>query len=197
MRNLAFYLILAMILFAGCSSEQDSQTHDSVTVASIASDTNTRNEETLLIPGKSAGNIKIDEDTAPVYKIMGKPDAGDAAMQKAVAVWYQNHDPRSYATAVFSVRDTGDHPIARIKQIRTTSPEFKTSNGIGVHSSLSDIQGTFTVKKVANTPNGSNDPQIYDSVAGIAFEINKEQQCTAVLIHPAAEELKATYLPLR
>jgi len=196
MRNIAFYIVLTAAVSAGCSSEQDSQTHDSVTVASIPPDT-TFKEDILLIPGRSAGNIKIDEDTEPVYKMMGKPDSGDAAMQKAVAIWYQNHDPKSYATAIYSVRDTGNHPVARIKQIRTTSPEFKTEAGIGVHSSLSEIQGTFTVKQVANIPNGSDDPQIYDSTAGIAFEINKEQQCTAVLIHPAGEALKATYLPLR
>lgn len=203
MRKLTFYIALATSLFMGCSSEQDSQNHDSVIVASAPVDTDTLNKldtlnkETLLIPGVSAGNIKLNEDAGPVYKMMGKPDAGDAAMQKSVAIWYEKHDPKSYATAIYTVRDTGDNPPARVKQIRVTSPDFQTQSGIGVHSSLSDIQGTFTVRQVADIPGDGKAFQIFDSPAGIAFELDKALKVTAVLIHPADEELKASYLPLR
>jgi hypothetical protein len=203
MRKFSFYIVLATSLSIGCSSEQDSQDHDSVTVASVPVDADTLNrldtlnKETLLIPGVSAGNIKLAEDAEPLYKILGKPDSGDAAMQKAVAIWYKNHDPKSYSTAIYTVRDTGDNPPARIRQIRITAPEFKTQSGIGVHSRLSDIQGTFTLKQLTGIPGDSDAFQLFDSPAGIAFELNKELQCTAVLIHPANEELKASYLPLR
>jgi len=203
MRKFALYVVVATTLSIACSSEQDSENHDSVTVASIPVDTDTLNsldtlnKETLLIPGVSAGKIKLAEDAEPLYKILGKPDSGDAAMQKAVAIWYKNHDPKSYATAIYTVRDTGDNPAARIRQIRVTAPEFKTQSGIGVHSSLSDIQGTFTLKQLTGVPGDSDAFQIFDSPAGIAFELNKELKCTAVLIHPANEELKAGYLPLR
>ncbi|HMI04075.1 MAG TPA: hypothetical protein VK541_16430 [Pedobacter sp.] len=203
MRKLTFYIALTTIFFIGCSSEQDSQNHDSVTVASMPVDTDTLNaldtlnKETLLIPGVSAGNIKINEDAESVYKILGKPDSGDAAMQKAVAIWYEKHDPKSFTTAIYTVRDTGDNPPARIKQIRVTSPEFKTQSGIGVHSTLADIQGTFTIRQLTGTPDDSKAFQIFDSPAGIAFELDKNLKVTAVLIHPADEELKANYLPLR
>jgi hypothetical protein len=203
MRKFALYVVLATSLSIACSTEQDSQNHDSVTVASVPVDTDTLNrldtlnKETLLIPGVSAGNIKLAENAEPLYKILGKPDSGDAAMQKAVAIWYKNHDPKSYSTAIYTVRDTGDNPAARIRQIRVTAPEFKTQSGIGVHSRLSDIQGTFTLKQLTGVPGDSDAFQIFDSPAGIAFELNKELKCTAVLIHPANEELKASYLPLR
>jgi hypothetical protein len=203
MRKFALYVVLATSLFMACSTEQDSQNHDSVTVASVPVDTDTLNrldtlnKETLLIPGVSAGNIKLAENAEPLYKILGKPDSGDAAMQKAVAIWYKNHDPKSYSTAIYTVRDTGEKPAARIRQIRVTAPEFKTQSGIGVHSRLSDIQGTFTLKQLTGVSGDSDAFQIFDSPAGIAFELNKELKCTAVLIHPANEELKASYLPLR
>lgn len=203
MRQFSLYIVLATSLSIGCSSEQDSQNHDSVTVANVPVDADTLNtldtlnKETLLIPGISAGDIKINEEAESVYKILGKPDSGDAAMQKAVAIWYEKHDPKSYTTAIYMVRDTGDNPPARIRQIRVTSPEFKTQSGIGVHSTLADIQGTFTIRLLTGVPDDSDAFQIFDSPAGIAFELNKNLKVTAVLIHPANEELKATYLPLR
>ncbi|HKG05879.1 MAG TPA: hypothetical protein VKB19_05440 [Pedobacter sp.] len=197
MRKMSIFISAAVLAIAGCSSEQDSSTHDSVIVSNVAIENDTTNRETLLLPGVSAGNIKINEDAAPVYTNMGKPDAGDAAMQKAVAIWYKNHDPKSDATAVFSVRDTGDNPVARVKQIRTTSPEFKTGSGIGVNSALADIQEEYTVKKLAGYTDEKHKTEIYDSSSGIAFEIGTDLKCKAVLIHPAGEELKATYLPLR
>ena len=197
MRKLTCYIALATTLSLSCSSEQDSQTHDSVTVANVPIDIDTLNKETVLIPGMSAGPIKLNEDAGPIYKTLGKPDAGDAAMQKAVAIWYENHDASSYATAIYTVRDTGDNPAARVKQIRITSPEFKTQSDIGVNSTLADIQGTFTIKQVTGAPASSTAFQLFDSPEGIAFEIGKDLKCSAVLIHPANEELKATNLPLR
>ncbi|MES2456736.1 MAG: hypothetical protein V4594_14380 [Bacteroidota bacterium] len=196
MRRLPFYITTALFFAIGCSSEQDSNTHDSTAVIALADESKTPDTVLLLVPGKSAGNIRLNEDTEPIHRALGKPDAGDAAMQKAVAIWYKDHDPKSYATAIYSVRDTGDSPVARVKQIRSTSPLYRTSSGIGVSSALEDIQKEFIVKEVPDYT-GEKGVKIYDSKDGVAFEIGTDLKCQAILVHPAGEEIKATYLPLR
>ena len=47
----------------------------------------------LVVPGKSIGQTKLKEDAVLVYKKLGRPDAGDAAMGKSLATWYAGHHP--------------------------------------------------------------------------------------------------------
>ncbi|WP_276089091.1 hypothetical protein [Pedobacter sp. JY14-1] len=206
-RSTLYYIALILFTAAGCSSEQDSGTHDSVTVATASTEddaavvSNTV-AENRLVPGKSAGQISLGEDAALLYQKMGKPDAGDAAMQKAVAIWYDDHDPKSYQTAVYTVRDTGDNPPARIRQIRVTSPEYRTVTGMGPGVELNKLLSSFTLVKLDNYPaaevkNAKEKLQLYDSDEGIAFEVNEAMKCTAVIIHEPGKILKAGNLPLR
>ncbi len=150
----------------------------------------------LLIPGVSAGQTQVGENAERVFKAFGKPDAGDAAMQKAMAVWYRNHHVNSYSTAIYTVRDTGDRPMARIQQIRITSPAFKTKEGIGTTSSLADIEARFVLQKKDTYQDAGRSYTIYNSEEGIAFEVGPDKKCVAIIIHQAGN-LKATYLELR
>ena len=120
---------VALFLITGCHSDNSSSSRKATTVSNPV---DTIKEKTtsalLLIPGKAAGSITIDENTEILIKKFGKPDGGDAAMGKAIAVWYQNHDSTAYSIAVYSTRDMGNDETPRIKQIRITSPAFKTAS---------------------------------------------------------------------
>ena len=165
--------------------------------ANVINDSSNNTKDQLLIPGKSAGNINLGQNAEEVYLALGKADAGDAAMQKSVAIWYKNHDPKSYATSIYTVRDTGDNPAALIQQIRLTSPDFQTNDNIGVNSTLKDIQKKYTVTKLTEVTEGDVVLEMYDSLKGIAFETDKKGVCRAIIIHKAGESLKTTSLPLR
>ena len=151
----------------------------------------------LLSPGIGAGKVLIGQDAEQVYKELGKPDDGDAAMQKAVAIWYKDHDPKSYATSIYTVRDTGENPPAFVRQIRVTSPAFKTQDGIGVSSSLKEIKEKYQVSKLEVASGGGITMSIYDSLKGIAFEMDDHDICSGIIIHTDNEALKPSYLPLR
>lgn len=153
--------------------------------------------DSLLTPGVSAGNIAINQDASEAFKVLGKPDSSDAAMQKTVAFWYEKHYPKSTSFAIYTVRDTGSNPIARIRQIRLSSPAYRTEDGLGVSSPLSLLKKKFDLKKVSLSNTSPRNYDLYDSQKGIAFEIEAEGNCVAVIIHPANEPLKETYLPLR
>jgi hypothetical protein len=193
-------VVLIALCFA-CSNEQktttlqDSMVTDSTT--SSLADTLKTLENLLLIPGKSAGKVGIGQNAEEVYASLGKADAGDAAMQKSVAIWYKDHDPKSYATSIYTVRDTGANPAARIQQVRVTSPEFKTKENISVGSTLDEIQKTYQVTKLADVTDAGAVLEMYDSLTGIAFETDIKGICKAIIIHKEKEGLKPTSLPLR
>ena len=185
------------------SATKDSMITDSNTMnvandsSSVEGDSSKNIQEQLLIPGKSAGKISLGQDAEEVYLMLGKADAGDAAMQKSVAIWYKNHDPKSYATSIYTVRDTGDNPAALIQQIRVTSSDFRTPENIGVTSTLKEIQKSYAVTKLTDVTDGEVILEMYDSLKGIAFETDKKGICSAIIIHKADESLKTTSLPLR
>lgn len=148
----------------------------------------------LIVPGMSVGQIALNQDAATAVEILGKADAGDAAMQKSVATWYNNHNPKSYSISIFSARDTGDDPVSRIRQIRTTDPQYKTTNGIGVTSTLLEIQRALPVTDLLGYTRAGKTVKVYDSLDGISFEMN-DDVCTAIIIHPRGENLSMNYLP--
>ncbi|WGQ11346.1 hypothetical protein QG516_06720 [Pedobacter gandavensis] len=187
-------LLLCTILAACNQSSQNTAVSESDTTKTPQSKLN---RDSLLIPGVSAGNIAIEQDASEALKTLGKPDSSDAAMQKTVAFWYKEHDPRSTSFAIYTVRDTGSNPIARIRQIRLNSPAYRTEDGLGVSSPLSLLKDKFDLKKVSLSNASPRNYDLYDSHQGIAFEITAEGNCAAVIIHRKNEPLKETYLPLR
>ena len=203
-------LILIGTVFYACSADQNKSTTQQEqtvgdtlttsvadTIVTGVNDAIVKGDSLLLVPGKSAGKVSINQDAEEVYILLGKADAGDAAMQKSVAIWYKNHDPKAYSTSIYTVRDTGNNPPARIKQVRVTSPGFKTKEGIGVSSTLAEIQNKYSVTKLADVTDQGEVLEMYDNLAGIAFEVNGKGICKAIIIHSANEGLKPTSLPLR
>ena len=194
-------LSVPIVLNACSSGDAESPTQEHLSSKgslAISSDKKTAvNQEQLLLPGISAGKVKLGQDAKEVYAKLGKADAGDASMQKSVSIWYKNHDQESYSTSIYTVRDTGDNPAAKIQQVRVTSPELKTEEGIGVSSTLELIKQKYSVRKLTDITDRGRVLVIYDSMAGIAFETDIKGICKAVIIHRANESLKTTSLPLR
>lgn len=177
-------------------------------VAEIKSDTATKtttdsanienaDQAWLIIPGKSIGKTEINQDADITFKRLGKPDDGDAAMGKAVAIWYAHHDSTGHSTSIYTTRDMGNNPAALIRQIRITSPVFKTKEGLGAASDLSDIEKTFDLKVAEKFSDSGKQYQIFDAKEGIAFEIGQNKKCVAVIVHEAGKTIQGTYLKFR
>ncbi|RZM01217.1 MAG: hypothetical protein EOO88_58060, partial [Pedobacter sp.] len=189
--NYFFVTLLAFFLISSCTSNTNKQlaiSKDTVVKQNSKTDTtaaeqavDSTSNDWLLNPGVAAGKTTIGSDATAVYERLGKADAGDAAMMKAVAIWYTGHDPKAHSLTVYTVRDTATPPIARIKLIRVTAPKFKTSDGIGPSSSLSQIQQIIKVSKTENYTHEGQQYAVYDSPLGIAFEIDDNQKCTGVI----------------
>jgi hypothetical protein len=160
-------------------------------------DTTSREGDWLLQPGVAAGKTAIGDKAEKIYAQLGKADGGDAAMGKAIAIWYNNHDSTAHSIAIYTVRDTGAMPAARIKQIRVTSPAFKTKEGIHPGSSLSEIKKVYEVSRSEAYKSEGENYTVYSSKKGIAFEIDEAGICASVIIFEAGKPSNTTYLKFR
>ena len=151
----------------------------------------------LIVPGKSIGLLKLNEQAEVIQKLLGKPDKADAAMGKSLQTWYADTLVSKagrpvYETDIFFVRNMGSaDESSRAKQIRITSPEFKLERGIGVNTALETIQAQFpeAIKTATYTsPQNRETVSVYhDKNAGIAFEIAKTGKCIGIGIQEAGK----------
>lgn len=153
-------------------------------------------ESLALVPGESAGAFRLGESDSLAHQQFGQPDYSDAAMGKAVLLWYTGTDSAEYPLSIFISRDMGNDETARIQQIRVTSPTFKTDESLGVGSTLTEISDGYQVAPIETYEKNGETYSIYDSNTGIAFELGPDDRCVAIIIHPADVDV-ATYLPLR
>ena len=196
------YLLSAFLLTAAiggsCSGSNSTSPAGANTGGPVDSaSTSATDSAWLLVPGKSAGKTKINEDADQLLKRMGKPDAGDAAMGKSLSFWYAGHDTSAHSIAVFTTRQMGVEETALVKEIRVTSPDFKTIEGLHVTSTLTDIQKCHAVKPVDNFEYNGIKYTVYDDPEGIAFELSPQSQCVAIIIHEKGKPGEGSYMKSR
>jgi hypothetical protein len=195
------YLVWILFSFLGFTAcNQSAKVNQQVETTTVVKDSSSKVKSIpatkLIIPGKFIGQTQINENGAKVFKFLGRPDAGDAAMGKSLSVWYANHDTTGYQTMVFTTRQMGaDNGDSKVKQIRITSPWFSTAEGVHVGSTLQQVKQHYTLKKTALVTQKAKKYTIYKADNGIAFEVNKQDVCCAIIVFDPAFQPGQTYLP--
>lgn len=191
-------LLLAAICLAACNQpDKKTETSKQITGTDDTTITKTASIPTdkLITPGKSIGQTALNDNGADVTQRLGRPDAGDAAMGKSLSVWYANHDSTGYQTMIYASRQMGtDDETSRVKQIRITSPWFVTKDSVRVGSTLEQIGDLYKTQKTAWFKKDAKKFDIYQA-DGIAFEIDNQQRCTAIMVFTPDVKPGVTYLP--
>lgn len=194
------FLLGLSVIFTACQSSENAE-HRQDSIASIESGPGKIvDERFLIVPGRSVGEISLGGDVESVGKILGKPDAGDAAMGKAWGIWYSNDSTagmRDEIAVYSSYKDTSMR-TKDVKQIRITSGKFKTQDGFTTGQSESDTKLKFPgMEKVSVYLNENKDTvMVYDAIQdGIGFEFLKGKSI-ALTVHPMNQSVNATYLTL-
>ena len=192
------YLFISAIsiLMFGCESMS---THKSLADSIHAVDTplKTIAPAKLIVPGKRIGDICINEDADSVVAKLGRPDSSDAAMGASTMVWLDKTGKNTHQTSVYAHRNMGaaNEKINYIKEIRETSPSFKTADYGGAGSEIKDVLKLYKLKK--HPASGNKKLWLYDNYQeGIGFEVDSTGKCLAVYIH-APNDSSATYLNVR
>lgn len=151
----------------------------------------------LISAGRQIGMLNLGQDAAVLSKLLGKPDAGDAAMGKAWGIWYDKSDSSMVDYAVYTAYSDSTMQGKTIQQLRTSSPLYKTAEGLGVRSDFSMLRHVYPkLQKLARYFNTKTKDTltIYDEVSqGIAFEL-VDNSCVGVIVHPANQKSNQTYL---
>jgi hypothetical protein len=87
-----------------------------------------------------------------------------------------------------------DETISRVKQIRVTSPQFKTAEGIGTGATLTELSARYSIKAVDQY----KQLKVYDDLQhGIAFDVDSiTNRCVAISVH-APFNRNAAHMNLR
>ncbi|MEC3877994.1 hypothetical protein [Parapedobacter sp. 10938] len=152
-------------------------------------------ERLALVPGTSVGPFKLGDADSLVHQQLGRPDHSNAAMGKAVLIWYAD-TASGYPLSIFTTRDMGNDETARIQQIRVTSPTFETADSIHVGSTLTQIRTAYPVTAIETYSQAGETYTVYEADDGIAFEVGPDDHCVAIIIHQTDAGM-SSYLPLR
>ncbi|WP_349315819.1 hypothetical protein [Chitinophaga sp. MM2321] len=199
MKNLLYGLLLTGLI-AGCkqkvqpSQQTTPEEKKEDTTVNIPPGTAT-SAARLIVPGKAIGLTSIGEDVQNVINKLGAPDKGDAAMGKAMATWYADHDPKGNQTTIYTERQMGVDDTSRVQQIRITSSWFSTADSIHTESTLNDIRKHFAPKKAATYKEDGKNYFIYTTGQGITFEITADSVCSGIIVHDSSKTAISTYLP--
>lgn len=193
-------VMLAVCAFCSCTpnsnvarEDEPTPSRDTAVVHERTSNTEVVAPDSLLVPGHSVGSIPLENDAAVVMKKFGKPDAGDAAMGKAVSTWFEGHNAKAHALSIFTAKDLGNSDTALIKQIRVTAAGFKTQEGLGTSASLSQLEKSFNLQKQKGYRTSDQDVEVYADPSGIAFEIDSTGKCIGVVVYPSGALHPDTY----
>ncbi len=202
-------LLIAIGLFYSCNQKttNDNTSYTDITIIdsalkplvvdSTAADSTKKLIEALaadtIFAGKGIGQLLLGQNFDEALQIEGDPYLVDTTKKTLMLQWkVRSADSVQYYTiATFESTKS----IKKIKQIATTSFNFKTQEQVGVGSTLAFIKVQYpTLKKAIQTVANKVHEQvtIYDDVKeGIAFEINGADKCTVVGIHTKGQK----YIP--
>jgi hypothetical protein len=191
-----FIYILLGIAMVCCNGKKETDQLDTTAADSVA--TPKINQRLLIAPGKSIGNIALEQNADNLQAILGKPDLSDAAMGKAWLTWFSKVSDTVTGNELNIYTEYKDNELREkvVRQIRITSNEFKTKDGISTGKSLDEISKIFPGIKLigrydANTP---YPVLVYDVLEqGIAFEA-ENNICTGIIIHRNGQRVSEEYI---
>jgi len=188
------------ISVAACQSSQNSQ-HKTDSIESIESGPGRIvDSRYLIVPGRSVGEVSLGENMEKVGALLGKPDAGDAAMGKAWGIWFNKDSVGGQRDeiAVYSSYRDSTMRVKDVKQIRITSPKYKTQDGFTVGLNESDTKLKFpAMERISTYLNEQKDTvTVYDAKEdGIGFEFLRGKSIS-LTVHPMNQSVNGTYLTL-
>jgi len=158
-----------------------------------------------IVPGKSIGNIRLNETTAEVMAAMGNPDSSNSPAG-TIMRWFSAPTGKGTDTSMNSItlyapgKSTAKGEEGKVKSIRVTSPYYKTAEKVSCGSTLTFIKMHYPSLKnstLAFKDKTGSQVLIYDAVNdGITFEINEATKCAGITIHEPGKKASETYMSI-
>src|SRR6266576_2586842 len=107
----------------------------------------------IIVPGIGIGQVRIGERLDDVHRTLGTPKLSDAAMGgKLLEIWrsgpaFEGRRQNGIEELQIYFRQAGTDlsGLAMVRQIRITSPFFRTASGISVRSNFTRVSAEFNI----------------------------------------------------
>lgn len=120
-------------------------------------------------------------------------------MCKSLGQWFYGKENLKRSLIVFSECDPGDEMKPHVIWIRTNDPAFKTKEGLGVGSTIEEIQLVFPNLEILGTYGDMLSKKtivlLNAQKAGITFEVEKEAMeiCHAIMVNEPGKSPHIAY----
>jgi hypothetical protein len=181
-----FLILITLVIATSCKQKSTNSAGNEAPELPDTTEVRAIPAEQLIKPGLGIGKISLEEGLDSVMQVLGRPDAGDAAMGSQLTTWYANHDTAGYRTSIFSRHNMGNkgENVSHVKKILVTSPWFKTAEYMSTGNTMKDISKYYMLKKGSSyKANGQTINTYTDMAKGISFEIDEDGKCVSILVH--------------
>lgn len=129
----------------------------------------------LIIPGKSLGEIELGMDEKVVWKKLGESNTGEAAAGSHWNAWFAPTEKGRGAELDIHTSGVSDHSDGpAVTWVRAESTFFHTKEGVSTGSSLAEIWKAFPNLRFSNTDSRDAAVEFYaDGSQGIAVEVRR------------------------
>jgi len=196
-------LIIIGVLISCRGNEETTETVTQIPVDSVANPKPEPKINLVIIPGQSIGNVALEQNSEEL-EFLGPADLSDAAMGKAWLTWFSTNSKQPSGKTelnIYTIYKDKELTQKVVRQIRITSPDFKTPEGIHVGMAFTEIQNLSPdLNYIGNfkNPGKTNWVELYDSTnIGIAYEIENtgsEKTCIAIIVHAKNRNVTEEYL---
>lgn len=205
MRQFNILSVLLLVLALGCNEPKEKTQEVDKEARLPAGAFPEYSGDLMIVPGKSIDKVFLGQDMLEVFKILGNPSDGDAAMGKSWGIWYlrDSTDTKKGELSVYSSYKDSTMSSKDVKQIVVNATNYRTDKGLRIGVSLDEIKAVFpNVKKAAVYVNAVKKDSliVYDAEEeGIAFDVRNKADhffTTAITVHPKNVSVNSTYLTI-
>ncbi|NRF40854.1 hypothetical protein [Pedobacter foliorum] len=205
MRQFNILSVLLLALVMGCNEPKKKTVEEETEARLPAGAFPEYSGDLMIVPGKSIDKVFLGQDMSEVFKILGNPSDGDAAMGKSWGIWYlrDSTDTKKGELSVYSSYKNNSMSTKDVKQIVVSATNYRTDKGLRIGVSLDEIKAVFPdVKKAAVYLNTAKKDSlvVYDAEnEGIAFDVRNKGDhffTTAITVHPKNVSVNSTYLTI-
>jgi hypothetical protein len=205
MRQFNILSVLLLALALGCNEPKKNTQEEDKEARLPAGAFPEYSGDLMIVPGKSIDKVFLGQDMSEVFKILGNPSDGDAAMGKSWGIWYlrDSTDTKKGELSVYSSYKDSTMSSKDVKQIVVSATNYRTDKGLRIGVSLDEIKAVFpNVRKAAVYLNAVKKDSliVYDAEEeGIAFDVRNKGDhffTTAITVHPKKVSVNSTYLTI-
>ncbi|PPK88669.1 hypothetical protein CLV84_1639 [Neolewinella xylanilytica] len=191
MHPIAILLVVLTCCVVACGESNPTDTDSDSGQTPVAVD-----PTTLIVPGRQLGRVPVHARPETLDSLLGAPYRSDSGAGTTVA-YYRSPFPgdTTTLTAILTF-EPDDNMRKELQTLRTASPMYRDSFGLGVGSARADILRRYALRNpVGRFPDGRDSVVVYPTGTGLTFELDPAGVCRGLSVHATDHRPTGNYRP--